>query len=992
MANKIANINFVKTMAENIGLACSQSFLDLGENKCPEYEVLTEEGIIEEGILNIDESRIAYISTQLVEERDITIEKVTPMLTSFIDVYYNPQSTADPMKLFSKSHTPLLLEIEDEKVDISEGNIGWDYNEGYFSYIFDDKDKTYKVRQYYEPTKTAFSTGLIGTPTWVMDIDVTNLNTYKATSFAGFFGECDKITKIEGLGKLSTDNVINMGYLFTNCNNLTDIDGLANWNTKELKNMRQILYYCKKITSLEPIRNWNTSNLTDMGGSFQGCESLTSVEPIENWDVSNVTQLGFTFGGCYNLKGVDFINWYPKPTTVSGLLYRTSQLTYARNFQNFNTDNLVKVSSLINDSSTKNSRKIVEITGLENWNVYNVEDDENGNSGIYGIVKTDGAQWGWGAEAGYPKVIDLRGWKCGPKAKIQTLFYGHKNCEIYLNNLICPETKGIVGDNSFFSYNSGNSVLVHCDDWNPPTDRTLEPIGSYCVCVNVTCKRKNKDKVLSLFNVIYNDKYPFIVDPVTISNIEYENVVSADTTSVEIKYDGNTWFVEYHQRQNVEGAPAGNATDVIEAGRSIVDTQHLTHIVEFEPNTSEDPIVHTGTVTWEGESFNYSITQKGVANSYIDFVYDITDTSKVITLYDDNNIPTSMKIDGVEEDVESTYSFDTVGEHQVRLYYPLDKQSFNKIVASPDDVISVDVTHLDTSSATSLNGMFNMLHYVGNTPKGNYTLTEIIGIEDIDTGNVTDMNSMFTWCKVLENIDISGWDTKNLQKCTSMFQGCNNLKNVGNLGNWNTDSFSGKGPRFMFQSCGNLEYIGDLSGWNLSKVTDLSFMFEGCGKLTDIGDISNWDVSGLTPKTVEVSDTGLKRTFYGAGMRNLGDLSKWTINKNVELNETFTECQCQTMGIIPIYRLDETSVNGCIQSPFINCKQLTDVINCGKLSNTISFESSPLTLESGLKIIDALDEAQSGQTLKLSSYTKNLLNVGGYNASAMVAAKGWSLA
>ena len=47
------------------------------------------------------------------------------------------------------------------------------------------------------------------------------------------------------------------------------------------------------------------------------------------------------------------------------------------------------------------------------------------------------------------------------------------------------------------------------------------------------------------------------------------------------------------------------------------------------------------------------------------------------------------------------------------------------------------------------------------------------------------MNSMFSGCELLTNIDLSNFNTQNVINMACMFKGCKNIKNI-NLSNFNT--------------------------------------------------------------------------------------------------------------------------------------------------------------------------------------------------------------
>ena len=85
-----------------------------------------------------------------------------------------------------------------------------------------------------------------------------------------------------------------------------------------------------------------------------------------------------------------------------------------------------------------------------------------------------------------------------------------------------------------------------------------------------------------------------------------------------------------------------------------------------------------------------------------------------------------------------------------------------------------------------------------------FYLTEIEGIENLNTQNVTDMRDMFTCCYALTSLDVSNFNTQNVEDMTDMFLGCKGLS------------------------------LLDLSNFNTERVENMSFMFSGCSTLQTI--------------------------------------------------------------------------------------------------------------------------------------------------------------
>ena len=129
-------------------------------------------------------------------------------------------------------------------------------------------------------------------------------------------------------------------------------------------------------------------------------------------------------------------------------------------------------------------------------------------------------------------------------------------------------------------------------------------------------------------------------------------------------------------------------------------------------------------------------------------------------------------------------------------------------------------------------------------------LTDISGIGNLKTDNVTNMYTMFYGCSGLTNLDVSNFKTDNVTDMRCMFYGCSGLTNldVSNFKTYNVTDMS-----WMFLGCTGLTSL-DLSSFNTSNVKydaniynyGIQSMFEGCSALTTIWVGDNWTTANLT--------------------------------------------------------------------------------------------------------------------------------------------------
>ena len=83
-------------------------------------------------------------------------------------------------------------------------------------------------------------------------------------------------------------------------------------------------------------------------------------------------------------------------------------------------------------------------------------------------------------------------------------------------------------------------------------------------------------------------------------------------------------------------------------------------------------------------------------------------------------------------------------------------------------------------------------------------LTQIEGLENLNTNNITDMSCMFNGCEKLESLILSGFNTSNVTYMSLMFGGCSSLTSL------------------------------DVTGFDTSNAIYMDGMFRGCSGLTSL--------------------------------------------------------------------------------------------------------------------------------------------------------------
>ena len=138
-------------------------------------------------------------------------------------------------------------------------------------------------------------------------------------------------------------------------------------------------------------------------------------------------------------------------------------------------------------------------------------------------------------------------------------------------------------------------------------------------------------------------------------------------------------------------------------------------------------------------------------------------------------------------------------------------------------------------------------------------LTNIEGIENLNTENVTDMSGMFYGCPALTTLDVSKFDTKNVTNMSNMFHWCFVLTTL-DVSNFDTQNVTNMSS--MFYSCHALTTL-DVSNFDTQNVTNMSNMFNGCKALTTL-DVSNFDTKNVTDMSWMFSFNSALTTIYAS--------------------------------------------------------------------------------------------------------------------------------
>ena len=233
----------------------------------------------------------------------------------------------------------------------------------------------------------------------------------------------------------------------------------------------------------------------------------------------------------------------------------------------------------------------------------------------------------------------------------------------------------------------------------------------------------------------------------------------------------------------------------------------------------------------------------------------------------------------------------------------------------------IGLNKLNTCNVTTMHDMFR-----------NCSNLKSVDLSTFNTEKVTTMYAMFAYCTRIENINMSSFNTKEVTNMSAMFYNCGQLKQL-DVNNFNTENVTTMAS--MFANCSNLEKL-DISNWKTANVEDVSWMFAGedygnppnTMNIKQIIGIENLDVSNV--KTMD-------RMFRNCHELTSLDLHKWNVSNVEIMRQMFNSCKS----------LRELNIENWNMGNVTNTQYMFN--NCYKLNSTItfSFDSTKITTYGG---------------------------------------------
>ncbi|MGY5219313.1 BspA family leucine-rich repeat surface protein [Enterococcus hirae] len=720
-------------------------------------------------------------------------------------------------------------------------------------------------------------------------------------------------TEIEGLSQLDTSNVTNMEFMFDGMSSVTSLD-VSGFDTSNVTIMDYMFRGMSNVTSLD-VSGFNTSKVTEMASMFDGMSRLTSLD-LNSFDTSKVTVMESMFFGMQNLTSLDISGFDTSNVTDMEYMFRRMSSLTSLDLSNFDTSKVTHMGAMFAATPLKklvlgDTFKFVKsANGLDvgltsAWKredgkgkVYTAADFMNnyGTGDLTAGTYVSATGW-WGTspynfdentgtltiEAGELSGYEKSPWNSG------TVDYEAIKKIVLSGKVVAPKYSGYLFSSTYTGKQLKNVTEIE----------GLSQLDTS----NVTDMRCMFSDMRSVINL---DVSGFDTSNVTSMNYMFKNMSSI--TSLDVSgFDTSNVTGMYTMFQGL--------SRVTSLDLSNFDTHKVTDMREMFVDTPLKKLIL-------GDTFKF--VESGSENAKLTSAWKREDgTGKVYTAEDFmKNYGTGDLTAGTYVSVEtgtwgtSPYMFDEntgvltieAGELSSSAELPwnsdkVDSEAIKKIVlagkvVAPEDsayLFSSDLTgskylnnlteieglnQLDTSNVTNMSYMFKEMSNLTSLDVSSFDTSKVtdmsymfyrngvtsLDVSGFDTSKVTVMSYMFLGMKNITNLDVNGWNTSNVTSMHGMFSGMSSVTSLDLSG---FDTCNVTTMREMFREMGNLTSL-DLSGFDTSNVTDMSTMFYDMDNLTSL-DVSSFDTSKVTTMESMFKNTPLAKLTLGDHFKAVED-------------------------------------------------------------------------------------------------------------------------
>ena len=645
---------------------------------------------------------------------------------------------------------------------------------------------------------------------------------------------------------------------FSGCKNLTDIKGIEYLNTEKVTSMIYMFDGCTKLESLD-VSNFNTAEVKSMTYMFYNCSTLTSLN-LSNFNTAKVTDMSSMFEDCTKLASLDLSNFNTeKVMYMSNMFYNCSALT-SLDLRKFNTAKVTEMSNMFYNCSALTTIYASDkfVTDL----VTKSTDMFSGCKNLIGAIGYDETNTN---NKDYANLVD--GYFT-PEGGF------HAYAEFDEGTGTLTFRRGVSMPTGAYELNEGRSNPKWYDqkekikkvvfDASFASARPTSCYYWFTGCSNLTTiegiEYLNTEKVTDMICMFFHCS--------SLTSLDLSNFNTANVTDMGYMFNGCSALTTIYASNKFVTDLVTKSTDMFSGCDKLIGA------IKYAGNKTDKNYANyqTGYFTPKGGFPGYAKFDEGTGT--------LTFTSG------------PSKPEGAYDLNEGIY---------YPGWWPGQRRKIKTVVFDAS---------FANARPTSCYCWFS----------GCNNLTEIKGIEYLNTENVTNMGFMFNSCKVLTSLNLSNFNTEKVTDMQGMFGECWDLTSL-DLSNFNTEKVTNM--RHMFFNCSDLTSL-NLSNFNTEKVMYMSNMFYNCNKLTSL-DLTSFN-------TAEV--TKMDNMFNGCSALTSLDLSNFNTAKVTDMNYMFYNCNELTSLDLSSFNTAEVTD---MSSMFRSCFALTSLdlssFNTAKVTN-----------------------------------------------------------
>ena len=652
-----------------------------------------------------------------------------------------------------------------------------------------------------------------------------------------------KITSdnLEGLDLSRMAVVDNIDMVQNVCTNYSSIKNIVfdeSFKTYAPTSLSEFFKGCETLETISGLEYLNTAKVTNMSFMFYGCSALTSLD-LTSFNTANVTDMDHMFKGCSALTSLDLTKFNTAKVTYMNNMFEGCSALKSLDLTNFNTAKVTNMSFMFDGCSALES---LDLTNFNTAKVEYMNDLFNGCSALTTIYASD--------KFDTDNVING-----------SDMFTG------------CKSLKG-------YSDSKTGHTFANCG-----TTGYFTPVFDYAEFDNATGTltfRRGLSKPEGAYDLNEGNTKPgWLTQKEDIKKVVFDaSFANARPTSCYY------WFCGCSKLTDIEGIENLNTENVTNMNSMFDSCSALTSLDLTNFNTAK---VSDMSYMFMGCT---ALTTIFVSDKFVTDLVTSSDNMFHMCI----NLIGAIEYDGSKSDhtyanYETGYFTPEGGFHAYAEFNnATGTLTFSRGLSKPAGAYDLNVGNNTPEWSTQkedINKVVFDASFANARPTSCYkwfdmctSLTEIEGIENLNTEKVTNMGSMFSDCHVLNPLDVSNFDTQNVEDMSCMFSNCEGLNSL-DLSKFDTQKVTNMNSMFWNSSALTTIYVSDK--FVTTKVSSGSEMFKDCTSLK--GAIDKYEDS-KTDHTYANYTTGYFTKLVGKnGEKKIGATGETLATENLILED-----------------------------------------------------------------------------------------------------------